>query len=526
MFWLLLSLIIFLAWLLLFIAGIAEGNLAKARRGLPPEKRGVSCTPVSFMFPAIVCWLACGLGLYVHPWIAWGIGAVHVAFSVFFLVSIVRSGWELRSIDLGLVPTGANPQNDGRFNTQEATHMGPASDPAPLFGPEMVEAPYPIYQRFRDEAPVYWSEKCNAWIVTGFYAVAAGLHEPRLSSDRARLFQEMAGSPELEPFFSFLSKRMVLTDPPQHARLRALVSKAFTPHAVEAMRPHIQRLVDGFLDKVEPSGRMDFIRDLAFPLPATVIIEMLGLPPEDVGLLKKWSDAFIVFFSTHPANVTLEQYRAALQSMRDMVDYFRAAMPRIRKEASPSLLKMMELADNHGDRLTEEELFANANLLLVAGHESTTNLLGNGLLALLTHPDQMRRLADAPSLVAGAVEEFLRYDTPVQFTHRVAREDVPLGDKVIRRGQFVILFLAAANRDPAHFANPDQLDITRPDHKHLAFGVGQHYCLGAPLARLEAQLAFTTVLRRLPNLRLTGEKLVYRDNPNLRGLESLPLAFD
>src|SRR5262245_2657540 len=239
--------------------------------------------------------------------------------------------------------------------------MSPAADPVPLFGPEMLADPYPLYHRLRAVDPVYWSEKFNAWIVTGYDDVAAGLNDLRLSSDRSALFQEMAGSEELGPFFSFLSKRLVLADPPQHARRRWLVSKPVTPHVVQAMRPHIRQLVDGFLDAVQGAGRMDLVRDLAFPLPATVILEMLGVPPEDRDLLKKWSDAFVVFFTTHPANVTLDQYRAALQSMRAMVDYFRAALPRIRAEARPCLLQSMELVQHEGDRLSEEELFANAN---------------------------------------------------------------------------------------------------------------------------------------------------------------------
>jgi cytochrome P450 len=403
--------------------------------------------------------------------------------------------------------------------------MSPTPDPVPLFGPEMREDPHPLYHRLRAADPVHWSEKYNAWIVTSYDAVAAGLNDLRLSSDRAGLLREMAASPELEPLFSFLGRRMVLTDPPTHTRLRALVSKAFTPHAVEAMRPHIQQLVDGFLGAAQGAGRMDVIRDLAFPLPATVITEMLGVSPEDRDRLKAWSDAIVVYFSTHPAQITLDQYRRALESVRETEGYFRAALARVRDAGRPCLLQAMGLAEEQGDRLSEDELVANANLLLVAGHETTTHLIGNGLLALLRHPDQMKRLRDDPGLVPAAVEEFLRHDGPVQFTHRLAREDVPLGGKTIRRGQFVFLFLAAANRDPAHFPDPDRLDVTRPVHKHLAFGLGHHFCLGAPLARLEAQIAFATILRRFPELRLASDELRYQDNFNLRGLQSLPVVF-
>jgi cytochrome P450 len=406
------------------------------------------------------------------------------------------------------------------------TQTSPASDPVPLFGTEMLNDPFPLYQRLRSIDPVHWSEKFQAWIVTRFDEVVAGLNDLRLSSDRTALLQELSGSKELEPFFSFLSRRMIFNDPPKHTRLRGLVGKAFTPHVVEAMRPHIQQLVDGFLDAKQKTGCMDLIGDLAFPLPATVIMEMLGVPAEDRDRLKKWSDDFVVFFSTHPTNIRMDQYRRALESMRVMVDYFRAALPRIRSAARPGLLYTMELAEEQGDQLSEAELLANANLLLVAGHETTTNLIGNGMLSLLRHPDQMQKLKDNPSLLPGAIEEFLRHDGPVQFTHRLAREDVSLGGKTIRRGQFVFLFLAAANRDPAHFPDPERLDISRPAHKHVAFGLGHHFCLGAPLARLEAQIAFATILRRLPNLRLATDRLQYRDNFNLRGLQTLSVAFD
>jgi pimeloyl-[acyl-carrier protein] synthase len=208
-----------------------------------------------------------------------------------------------------------------------------------------------------------------------------------------------------------------------------------------------------------------------------------------------------------------------------MVDYFRAKLPGIRSGARACLLQTMDLAEHQGDQLTEEELFANANLMLIAGHETTTGLIGNGMLALLKDPDQLQKLQVSPGLLPNAIEELLRRDGPVQFTNRVAREDVTIGGKTIRKGELVFLFLAAANRDPAHFPDPARLDITRTDHKHVELGQGHHFCMGAPLARLEAQIAFSTLLRRLPNLRLEPGPLIYRDNLNLRSLVSLPLAF-
>jgi pimeloyl-[acyl-carrier protein] synthase len=400
-----------------------------------------------------------------------------------------------------------------------------ALEELPLFGRDMMNDPYPVYERLRATDPVYWSYRFNAWIVTGFEAVVAGLNDLRLASDRSGLLKDMAHDKDIEPLFSFLSKRMVFADPPLHTRLRGLLNKAFTPHVVEAMRTHIVQLVNGFLDAVMDQGKMDFIRDFAFPLPATVITEMLGVNSSDRDQLKKWSDDFVIFFSTHPAQIKREQYLLAVAGMQKFVAYFEDALARVRKDMRQCLLQLMEHAEMNGNRLTEQELIANANLLLIAGHETTTNLLGNGLLALLRHPDQLQKLREDPSLIPMAIEEMLRYDGPVQFTNRVAKEDVVLDGKTIRKGQFVFLFLAAANRDPVAFPDPNRFDIARASHKHVAFGLGHHFCLGAPLARLEAHIAFETLLKRLPKLRLATDKLEYGENFNLHGLKSMPVTF-
>jgi cytochrome P450 len=406
--------------------------------------------------------------------------------------------------------------------------MASPTDPAttlPLFGPAMLDDPYPVYRQLRETDPVHWHEPFGAWLLTRYQDVVAALHDPRFSAERTAAMLAMAGQPGLKPFFDFLAARMLYADPPRHTRLRGLVSKAFTPHAVEALRPHIQALVDQFLDRVQPQGRMDIIGDLAYPLPVTVIAEMLGVPAGDRERLKRWSDEFVVYFSKSPAQVTTAEYDRAARAVAAEEDYFRAAVARLRLAAEPSLLGALARAEEAGDRLTEPELYANVNLLLTAGHETTTNLIGNGMLALLRHPDQLAKLRADPSLLPGAIEEFLRYDSPVQFTHRVAREDVAVGDKVIRRGQFVYLMLGAANRDPARFPAPDRLDITRPDNHHVSFGQGSHFCLGAPLARLEAQTAFGALLRRFPALRLAAEGMEYRPTFNLRGLQALPVVF-
>jgi cytochrome P450 len=406
-----------------------------------------------------------------------------------------------------------------------ASSTDPATGAGPLFGPGMVADPYPVYDRLRASDPVHWHEPFGAWVLTRYADVAAVLHDPRFSAERTGKMQEMAGSADLGPFFEFLSARMLYADPPRHTRLRGLVSKAFTPHAVEAMRPHVQALVDQFLDRVQGQGRMDVIADLAYPLPVTVIVEMLGVPVQDRDQLKKWSDDFVVYFSKHLGQVTPEEYRRSAQAVAAERAYFGAAAAERRRQPREDLLSALVQAEEAGDRLTEEELHANANLLLTAGHETTTNLIGNGTLALLRHSDQLEKLRSDPSLIPSAVEEFLRYDSPVQFTHRLAREDVSLGGKTIRKGQFVYLMLAAANRDPARFPDPGRLDVTRKDNHHLAFGQGPHFCLGAPLARLEAQIAFGTLLRRFLTLRLETDRLEYRETFNLHGLKALPVRF-
>ncbi|MGE3803887.1 MAG: cytochrome P450, partial [Gemmataceae bacterium] len=342
---------------------------------------------------------------------------------------------------------------------------------------------------------------------------------------RTHQMEKMAHVDGLEAFFEYVSNRMLFTDPPKHTRLRGLVKKAFTPPAIGALRPHIQELVDGFLNAVQPHGRMDVMADLAFPLPATVIAGMLGLPAEDRVQMKHWSDELLVYFSADPGQVTPESYQQATRSLAAMTEYFRKIFAERRVQPRDDLLTALQQVEAAGDRLNAIELYANTNLLLTAGHETTTSLIGNGVLALLKHPEQLQKLRDDPTLIPHAIEEFIRYDGPVQFTHRVAAEDIEMGGKVIRKGQFIYLLLAAANRDPEHFPDPDRLDVTRPHNKHLGFGMGAHFCLGAPLARLETQIAFTTLLERFPALKLATEQPRYRDNFNLHGLVELPVTF-
>lgn len=395
-----------------------------------------------------------------------------------------------------------------------------------LFSPEMLVDPYPTYDELRRTDPVHWHEPFAAWVLTRYDDVVAATHDPRLRSDRAGGMSERAGCPELQRLFDVIGAQMNITNPERHHRLRALVAKVFTPRAVDALRPAVEELVDGLLDRLPDQGRIDVITDFAFPLPARVIARLLGLESDDLVQLKAWSDDFSTLFGTDPSAVTAEQYQRALRSTNELTEFFSAEFAKRRASPGDDLLSLLVQAEIDGDRLSETELIANANLFLAAGHETTTHLIGNGLLALLRHPDQLRLLLEEPSLIPNAVEEFLRYDGTVQFMNREAGEDLTIGGKSIRKGQLVYLMFAAANRDPARFPDPNRLDVRRKPEGHLAFGHGPHVCLGAALARMEAGVAFAALFRRFSGLRLTGEPLEYQGNLELRGLKSLPVAFD
>jgi cytochrome P450 len=393
-----------------------------------------------------------------------------------------------------------------------------------LFGPAMRADPYPSYARLRRFDPVHWAEGPGVWVLTRYADIVSVLRSPHASAERTEIGRQRVPA-EFQEVFSDRKDAMLNADPPRHTRLRLLVNKAFTPGAVADLAPFIQRFVDDVIDTVGPRGRMDLIRDLAYPLPATVIAEMLGVPHEDRDRFKQWSDDTAALASNLPGNLSEDVLRRADVGMRELRAYFAGIVARRRVEPRDDLLSGLVKAQQEGDRLNEAELLANAVLLLNAGHETTTNLIGNGTLALLRHPDQLRRLREDPALVPTAVEELLRYDSPVQFTTRVLKEDLELGGKQLRAGQTVLLLLGAANRDPAQFPDPDRLNVGRADNKHLAFGLGSHFCLGAPLARLEGRIVFETLLRRLPGLRLVDPAPVYRQNFNLRGLEALEVAF-
>jgi len=394
------------------------------------------------------------------------------------------------------------------------------------FVPEVHANPYPLYRQLREQDPVHWSPLLEAWILTRYDDVLEVLKHPRFSADRRRArnrFVQAAMEQQAQAGPFAQAQTMLSSDPPQHTRLRGLVSKAFTFKAIEAMRPHIQEIVDDLLERVQDKGRMDAIWDLGYPLPVIVIAEMLGVPPEQRDTFKRWSDDIVATLGG--PLVAPEVQERGRKSVEEMGAYFRSIIAERRKQPKDDLLSGLIAAEERGEALSEEELLATCILLLAAGNETTTNLIGNGTLALLRNPDQLALLREHPELVESAVEEFLRYDGPVQGTGRVAMEEIEIGGQVINEGQIAFTMLAAADRDPAVFADPDTLDITRQENRHIAFGYGIHFCLGAPLARAEAQIAFATMLRRLPELRLDAGEPQWSGTFILRGLKSLPVTW-
>jgi len=392
-----------------------------------------------------------------------------------------------------------------------------------LLDPEVLANPYPLYHRLRTEDPVHWDPFLCAWVVTRYHDVVHVLHH--YSADRTPTPEQLTamGLAAMSPIAQVMVKQMLFLDPPAHTRLRTLAASAFTPARVEVLRTHIREIVDRLIDAVEDKGRMDVIADLGYPLPAIVTAEMLGVPTGDRHNLKRWSEDFAEMLGNFQHNP--DRIPRVLRSVEEMTAYFRARMAEMRQNPKPGLIHSLMTAEVNGERLTDEEVVANSIVTMVGGQETTTNLIGNGMLALLRNPGEMRRLVDDPSLVPSAVEELLRYESPSQHTARLAPCDTDLGGRTIRKRQAVIAVMGAGNRDPEQFPDPDRLDVGRNDRRHLAFGWAAHFCFGAALARIEGQIAFETMLRRLPNLRLEPGPLVWRQNLGLRGLTALPVRF-
>ncbi len=394
-----------------------------------------------------------------------------------------------------------------------------------LLDPEVLADPYPLYRRLREHDPVHWDPYLHAWIVTRYEDVITVLQ--RYSADRTPTpaFFEALGAPEVAPVAKLMVKQMLFMDAPSHTRLRRLAGLSFTPAHVRLLRDHIQQIATKLIDDViaRGSGRMELLADFAEPLPAIVTAELLGVPVEDHLKLKNWSVTFAEMLGNFQHNP--DRLPGVLAAVENLSAYFHQAIKDQRIHPREGLLREFMIAELDGDRLTDDEIVANCIVTMVGGLETTTNLITNGILTLVRNPDQMRRLRSEPQIMPTAVEELLRYESPSQHTARLAPDDVVLGGKKIAKRQAVIAVMAAGNRDPNRFPDPDRLDFDRPDNRHLAFGWGAHFCFGAPLARLEGHIAFETLLRRFPEIELEDGPLVWRDNLGLRGLKALPLSF-
>jgi cytochrome P450 len=392
-----------------------------------------------------------------------------------------------------------------------------------IASPGFKADPYPFYARLRAESPVFRVElptKQPAWLVTRYDDVAALLKDDRFAKDKGNVLSpEQAGKqPWVPDLFKPLARNMLDVDPPDHTRLRQLVHKAFTPRLVERLRERVQSLTEELIVAAERRGRMDLIADYALPIPTTIIAEMLGVPVSDRHRFHRWSRVIV---ASAPSGWRMVR---AIPSAIAFLRYIRKLVKARRSSPRDDLVTALVQAEDEGARLDEDELVSMVFLLLIAGHETTVNLIGNGMLALLRHPDQMKRLRDEPGMIKVAAEELLRFDGPLETaTERYPREDVEVAGTIIRRGELVYAVLASANRDERQFSDPDRLDLSREPNKHLAFGLGVHYCLGAPLARLEGQIAIGTLVSRLPNLQVAGRPLRWRTGLVLRGLQALPV---
>jgi cytochrome P450 len=400
-----------------------------------------------------------------------------------------------------------------------------AADPFDVASPASRANPYPAYARIRAHAPVHFCEPWAAWLLTRYADVAAAFRDRRFSAARAgafasRLTPEMRAT--LDPLVRNLSSWALLTDAPEHARLRGLVNRAFTPRVVEKMLPGIDELARLLVnDAVEAgTGRsLDVVREVAEPLPVIVIGDLLGLPRSDRHLLKKWSDALAAFLGA--LRTTPEQIGAALAGVVEMEAYFREAIAARRRRPTDDLLTTLISAEDSGAILSEQELVSTCSMVLFGGHETTTNLIANGVLALLRNPGELAKLRAEPTLVDPAVEEVLRFESPVQRMGRLPLEDVTLGGATIPAGSRVFLVMGAAHRDAEAFRDPDTFDVARADNRHLAFGLGAHYCVGASLGRAEARAAFRELLGRFRAIELRDAEPAWMDNATIRGVRSL-----
>lgn len=401
---------------------------------------------------------------------------------------------------------------------------------AALGSKDFLIDPYPILHRLRAEDPVFWSDSIGGWILTRYDDIVPTFRDVKVYSNAGRLAKIVEYlPPESRAKFKTLEDHyratsLIFSDPPDHTRLRSLITKVFNATRVEALRPRIQETVNHLLDAVQADGKMDVIQDIAVPLPFTILGGILGIPASDRNDVKRWADELLGFQGVNkPPESVLDVGQKALVQIRE---YLAEIIKERRRRPTDDLLSQLVAAEAEGEKLSEQELIYTCQTLLVAGHETTTSLIGNGLYTILRHPEQWSLLQEDPSLLGSAIEEMLRYESPVARQPRLVTQDTKVGDKQVCGGQVVFQMLNAANRDPAYFENPDHFDIRRQPNRHMAFGMGIHFCVGALLARTEGQIVLRTLLERVPQMQLTDEKPDWDlRKPNSRMLHSLQVVF-
>lgn len=394
-----------------------------------------------------------------------------------------------------------------------------------LVSPEIMENPYPIYVRLRNEAPVFWSEQWQAWVVSRYADVAASLKDNENLSNENRQALLFSGLTEkeqetLSPLRHYFGQKDVIgSDPPDHTRMRALVQKAFTPKTVSSLEPRIRELAENMLQEAMKKGHFDFVAEVAQPLPVVLIAEILGAPAEDRHLFKRWSADILAFQGT--GQTTFEPALVSQTSLVEMFDYMNLLIDRRRSSPKDDIITALALAEEDGKQFTRAELLATCNTLLTAGHETTTNLIGNVVHLLLTHPDQWRLVQSQAQLIQSAIEEALRFDAPKQRNFRRVKKSHDFAGIHFQENEMVFQLIGAANHDPTKFENADSFDITRQKNEHLSLGSGIHFCLGASLARMEARIILETLIRLLPNCRLDEQSISWQDRRQFRGPKQL-----
>jgi hypothetical protein len=397
-----------------------------------------------------------------------------------------------------------------------------------LAHPRFVSNPYPLYRWLREHEPVRKDPLAPVWVLTRYDDVFEMLRNPKFLKDPfasqrlPKLVRQQLGVGAEDTRVESEVVSMLFLDPPRHTKVRGVFARAFTPASLAELKPRIELIAQKRLDRVANSGRMDIIADLAYPLPVVVIAEMLGFPPEDYPRIKVWSDNLAAALSLNP---TPQQQAKATETWGEMREYFDQVVARSKQQTGDSLLRRILEAEDDPDGLNREEIFTNCVLLLSAGHETTTNLIGNGMLALLRNRDQWELLVREPNLIESAVEEILRFDGPVQWTSRLGGEPIQLNGQTIQPGEIVLGCVGAANRDPEKFPDPDRFDIRRTGNRNLAFGSGIHYCLGAALARMEAEIAIGQLAARFPKMRLATTRVKWMKGLTFRGVKELSVLL-